>query len=293
MLYVCTKHKIMTTIEGTYYNGHLKLERSFKTKKPVKVTVTFEDESNTKLTLLSTPRPMLLALLIVLAAFISCGKSYDDTTTTKVPKIKTITHGTSPNSDKEYYEYDQTGRLTSITITGHELNHIQYIYLKDKIVMQSEIGITVDTLYLNDKGLVVSEMFGSTTFEYDSKRYCNKTTGYGSGGEVDLELQYKVSDENATVLDVWEIVNEKLVYRHTYNYEFLSHSVNTIGNENMGITFYGKQNKNLLSVSTDRYIGSEYLDQRHYRYEIDAKKRVVKKWPEGYPESGDVYTYFE
>jgi hypothetical protein len=61
----------------------------------------------------------------------------------------------------------------------------------------------------------------------------------------------------------------------------------------MGITFYGKQNKNLLSVSTDRYIGSEYLDQRHYRYEIDAKKRVVKKWPEGYPESGDVYTYFE
>jgi hypothetical protein len=51
MLYICTKHKIMTTITGTYYNGHLKLERSFKTKKPVKVTVTFEDESNTKLTL--------------------------------------------------------------------------------------------------------------------------------------------------------------------------------------------------------------------------------------------------
>ena len=41
----------MTTITGTYFNGQLKLERPFKTKKPVKVTVTFEEESNTKLTL--------------------------------------------------------------------------------------------------------------------------------------------------------------------------------------------------------------------------------------------------
>lgn len=41
----------MTIITGTYFNGQLKLERPFKTKKPVKVTVTFEEESNTKLTL--------------------------------------------------------------------------------------------------------------------------------------------------------------------------------------------------------------------------------------------------
>jgi len=41
----------MTTITGTYYNGQLKLERPLKTKKPVKVTVTFEDESKTQLAL--------------------------------------------------------------------------------------------------------------------------------------------------------------------------------------------------------------------------------------------------
>lgn len=34
----------MTTIAGTYFNGQLKLERPIKTEKPVKVTVTFEDE---------------------------------------------------------------------------------------------------------------------------------------------------------------------------------------------------------------------------------------------------------
>ncbi len=35
----------MTTITGTYYNGQLKLERPLKTKKPLRVTVTFEEES--------------------------------------------------------------------------------------------------------------------------------------------------------------------------------------------------------------------------------------------------------
>jgi hypothetical protein len=41
----------MTTITGTYFNGQLKLERQLKTKKPVKVTVTFEEESKTSLAL--------------------------------------------------------------------------------------------------------------------------------------------------------------------------------------------------------------------------------------------------
>jgi hypothetical protein len=34
----------MTTVAGTYYNGHLKLEKPIKTEKPLKVMVTFEEE---------------------------------------------------------------------------------------------------------------------------------------------------------------------------------------------------------------------------------------------------------
>lgn len=34
----------MTTIVGTYYNGQLKLDKPFKNKKPVKVSITFEEE---------------------------------------------------------------------------------------------------------------------------------------------------------------------------------------------------------------------------------------------------------
>jgi hypothetical protein len=39
----------MTTISGTYYNGKLIIERSLKTKKPLKVKITFEEESKTSL----------------------------------------------------------------------------------------------------------------------------------------------------------------------------------------------------------------------------------------------------
>jgi len=39
----------MTTITGTYFNGQLKLESPLKTKKPVKVTVTFEEETKNRL----------------------------------------------------------------------------------------------------------------------------------------------------------------------------------------------------------------------------------------------------
>jgi hypothetical protein len=41
----------MTTITGTYFNGQLKLERLVKTIKPVKVTITFEEEIETHLSL--------------------------------------------------------------------------------------------------------------------------------------------------------------------------------------------------------------------------------------------------
>lgn len=41
----------MTTIIGTYYNGHLKLEKPIKTKKPINVKVTYKEDSITRLAL--------------------------------------------------------------------------------------------------------------------------------------------------------------------------------------------------------------------------------------------------
>jgi len=41
----------MPTLTGTYYKGRLKLDKPVKFTKPVKVTVSFEEENNDVLTL--------------------------------------------------------------------------------------------------------------------------------------------------------------------------------------------------------------------------------------------------
>ena len=41
----------MRTITGTYYNGKLRLDKPLKTKKPVRVTVTFEEDDSNQLKL--------------------------------------------------------------------------------------------------------------------------------------------------------------------------------------------------------------------------------------------------
>jgi hypothetical protein len=41
----------MRTLTGTYYKGRLKLDRPFMTKKPLKVTISFDDEEKSILSL--------------------------------------------------------------------------------------------------------------------------------------------------------------------------------------------------------------------------------------------------
>jgi hypothetical protein len=41
----------MRTLTGTYYKGRLKLDRPFLTKKPLKVTILFEEEEKSILSL--------------------------------------------------------------------------------------------------------------------------------------------------------------------------------------------------------------------------------------------------
>jgi hypothetical protein len=41
----------MRTLTGTYYKGRLKLDRPFMTKKPMKVTISFDDEEKSILSL--------------------------------------------------------------------------------------------------------------------------------------------------------------------------------------------------------------------------------------------------
>ncbi|HET6556000.1 MAG TPA: hypothetical protein VFG54_01720 [Prolixibacteraceae bacterium] len=235
-------------------------------------------------------KSLFLALCLFIA-FTSCDQS-DDDPTPNVPKIKTITHYAGAKTTSETYEYDSSGRVVKISYT--EENYDQYDYRTDTIIMKTFRFRDPDTLLLNHEGRVVSEMFGYTNYEYYPGGKTAKAFIYNWDGELNSSFEYQVTDENTTTLDIWEFVNGAPKHTITYNYEHLANSTNTIGNQNRGMTFYGKQDKNLMSVKKLTTLGTNNIEVVTYRYQLDAKKRVVKKWAEGSPDDVyDAYSYYE
>jgi hypothetical protein len=62
----------MGTITGTYYKGKLKLDKPLLTKKPVKVTISYEEDELTSLTLSDFSFAEMQKLLI------DCRTSFSD-----------------------------------------------------------------------------------------------------------------------------------------------------------------------------------------------------------------------
>ncbi|HAH22395.1 MAG TPA: hypothetical protein DCL77_01265, partial [Prolixibacteraceae bacterium] len=97
-----------------------------------------------------------------------------------------------------------------------------------------------DTLFLNKQGLVIAESGKDIAYEYNLDGYQSELRA----GEI---LSYTISNGNTLTRKAWEYIDGNLKLILTTNYRFIPNSINTIGNENMGISFYGKQDKNLRS----------------------------------------------
>ena len=90
--------------------------------------------------------------------------------------------------------------------------------------------------------------------------------------------------------NIWEHTNIKLLQKttmcywdtmstglSTYDYQFIAGSSNTIGMDNQGIFFKGKQNANLILVQTfNNNSGGVPTGTGNYTYEYDNKNRVTK-----------------
>ena len=77
-------------------------------------------------------------------------------------------------------------------------------------------------------------------------------------------------------------------------FQFLTDKVNTIEYENMGISYMGKQNKNLISKETNTFtFHGEFVpgETITYTYEYDAKGRITKQYSTEWDYS--VYTYID
>lgn len=205
----------------------------------------------------------LLSLMIVVSA---CKKSDDEEN--NIPRIKT-----EVRSDKDgfntvlRYEYDASGRLSKETIGS---KYSTYSYLPGMIIRNNyslEALTGIDTLILNKQGLVVSDTLG--TYEYNSQGYLVKLTIPNKN-----DYTYKTENGNTT-----QYVDNKDVDIYTFQTFDFNTQNNTIGNENKGKAWLGKQDINLPSYNIISRINSPYATYStvRYDYEFDNLKRVTKQ----------------
>lgn len=239
---------------------------------------------------------IFLALLCLLLAFSACKEHIEDEIKYPGPRIKkTSVYMNGQLSFETTYHYDATGRIIREDISDNY--YIQYSYLPGKLTMKAflpdEEDIPADTMLLNGKGLQISD-FPSTTIEYDAYGYLEKMTLLIN--KVPNSHTFQIENGN-TVHWTLRIGNHLENIVNDQAYEFLPNSTNTIGYENMGMPFYGKQNENLLAKTT--YISHSanstyvYESSETYEYLLDARNRVTKKSTVENQGNYSLYTYYE
>ena len=226
-------------------------------------------------------KPILFFLITICIGFSACEKSDDETpgktAAPPIAKIKTMTTYSEGKIQEEYsYEYDASGRL--IKQSSSKGYYSTYEYTSDTIRIMThepELNkITPWTLILNEQGLVISSVNGNDTREYTPEGYLAKHIY--SYDDYAFSYTYKTEEENTTRRTAREGLDlSKVTIRDIYT--FLPNSVNTIGNENRGITFYGKQDKNLVSEQK-AIIENPYNEYKaYYTYEFDDHNRVTAR----------------
>lgn len=226
--------------------------------------------------------------------------------------------------------YDSNGRLVEIKSNDEEDNfRVTFEYTASAATMKYYYKDTLDEVQvyqLNNKGLcisIVTEDNGTENSSYDDNGYLKtvvETEGNYTSTDtytvsnknyVTIATESKYTSEgsakvNRSVFDGLSALLKTLGKRNTTQntlksasdftnsyrseFQFYTDKINTIGFENMGVFFFGKQNNNpvMHEIHTSSY---ERSDTTTYRYEYDAKGRIARQiWEHG---GYDVYTYIE
>ena len=231
---------------------------------------------------------MLVALLAGMAL---CGCQKDDDASSNenggtgvkgTPLIATMTIHNDKVVKTVSYKYDGKGRIISYNSDAVEASNyfknVTFTYSESKIVEQVTLGdkstLTIESK-LNGKGLAISsvwkngngEIQNSSEAEYNDDGYLIHKKDVDKKGNYECSYSYTI--ENGNVVKKVRASNNG--YGETETYTYYTDKPNTIGNEDGGLFYYGKQSKNLLKSKTN----GGHTDT--YTYEFDSKNRVTKQ----------------
>ena len=204
-------------------------------------------------------KKLLLVGILSSVLFVGCKKTTTPTPNTQTSvsdRIKTIKY---VGGRVETYNYDASGRLTRVDFDDSSYTVVEYTSASLITVKEFKNNLLnwTNTITLNSQGYGVY-------YKYDNKKI--DTNYFDSNGFSCSKNQVNIV-ENGNV-------TKRIVGTDTTYYTYDLTKLNTIGKGNMGYSFEGKENRNL--VISNKY-GTKSLTSRQYTYEFDAKNRVVKK----------------
>jgi hypothetical protein len=211
-----------------------------------------------------------LTFLLVLIFLNCCKKDVNNPSNSllSIPKIhQVITYNDSLFTSVvgiQTFEYDSRGRCTSLTTDFNRLSDTLTINYSGSIVILTE-GTYKSTYTLDLNGLATMQIMPNN----DTVFYKYDESGY--------EVEEK---SRGDIFTFGYLDGNKIHESHnssTINYSFNNDKVNTIGQENYGIAYLGKQNKNLIRS----YVDPSGITVT-YSYEFDSKNRVIKERNGGY-----------
>jgi PKD repeat protein len=208
----------------------------------------------------------------------------------KSPKINTL--ATYKNDTLQYtgiYTYNANGTLARTDWTDNSYETYAYYngtiedkYYEDDTMYYSSV------YYINLKGLAIScdETYYSSKksnrFKKNTGRlkdayvtqykYTYNSDAYMVKQEVGDYEVYVYSIDNGNRVKTDYTYNSDLSYSYTRSYTFFS-NINTIGNENAGIYFLGRQNINLIQNYSTLQNNETTVGQR--QYQLDSNQRVA------------------
>jgi len=227
-------------------------------------------------------KSVLICILFLAVIFHSCNKSNDLSNpclpySKPDPRIKEIVTTENNKTYKSEYLYDGLMRLEHRTDSGESFfNVIIWKYESGKVYMLNQDSTVIQFFNLDPKGYAINTSLGHYIWEYDSSGYLLKQTESWPQTGTRISNYFYNCWNNVTVSDSGSNIQGSPTGGITETNEYYTDQLNTIGNENMGVGYFGKQNNCLLKIAIIH-------DQKSsdtsgvYSYEFDSLKRVTQE----------------
>ena len=245
-------------------------------------------------------RCFLLTVSLILAGlFTSCDKTNNDNSgsdTGTHPLLTTVSQWINDTTEMDWsFNYNSNYQLTSMRVSSYygsvysRLNVI-YNYSKDSVVVFQKDGgtdtiVERDVYYLNSAGLAKKVIklgaglssYNSTVsyFTYDQNNHLVLDSTYWLNLSTKVIRTYQIGSDGNCSQQVVKTSSGSGTTTSTITYSFTSNK-NTIGNINMGISFLGAQNTNMIATTTTTP-NTSGTNPVIFTYVLDDLGRTIKQ----------------